>query len=92
MQRNSNNHQEIPEVSLDNLEHALAVLKEHFDDVVVAVTHADTSNIQVISSNLYAGLGMLPTIQQKLRGAVEHAEITQLLYEEEGALEEDDRL
>ena len=92
MQRNSNNHQEIPQVSLDQLDHALAVLQEHFDDVIVAVTHADTSNIKVTASNPYAGLGMLPTIQQKLRGAVEHAEITQLLHEESCEFEEDDRL
>jgi len=91
MQRNSNNqHQEIPEASLDNLEHALACLKEHFDDVVVAVHHQDTKNIKVTSSNPYAGLGMLPTIQQKLRVAIEHAEMIQIIHEESYEFEEDD--
>lgn len=93
MQHNSNiHHQEIPEVSLDNLEHALACLREHFDDVVVAVHHKDTKNIKVTSSNPYAGLGMLPTIQTKLRGVIEHAEMTQLIHEESYEIEEDDRL
>jgi predicted amino acid racemase len=93
MQHNSNiHHQDIPEVSLDNLDHALATLKEHFDDVVVAVHHQDTRNIKVTSSNPYAGLGMLPTIQTKLRGAIEHAEMTQLIHEESYEIEEDDRL
>ena len=93
MQHNSNiHHQDIPEVSLANLDHALACLREHFDDVVVAVHHQDTRNIKVTSSNPYAGLGMLPTIQTKLRGAIEHAEMTQLIHEESYEIEEDDRL
>lgn len=93
MQHNSNiHHQDIPEVSLDHLEHALACLREHFDDVVVAVHHKDTRNIKVTASNPYAGLGMLPTIQTKLRGAIEHAEMTQLIHEESYEIEEDDRL
>ena len=93
MQHNSNiPHQEIPKSSLDNLELALAILREHFDDVVVAVHHKDTMNIKVTSSNCYAGLGMLPTIQQKLRGAIEHAEMTQLLHEDYTEIEDDDRL
>jgi len=92
MQRNSYIHQEIPQASLEQLDHALAVLQEHFDDVIVAVTHTDTSNIKVTSSNPYAGLGMLPTIQQKLRGTIEHAEIIQLIHEESCEFGEDDRL
>lgn len=90
MQHNSNiQHREIPEVSLDNLEHALAALREHFDDVVVAVHHKDTRNIKVIASNPYAGLGMLPTIQTKLRSVIEHAEIAQLIHEESYEIEEE---
>jgi hypothetical protein len=35
---------------------------------------------------------MMPTIQQKLRGAIEHAEMTQLIHEESYEIEDDDRL
>lgn len=89
MQHNSNNHQEIPQASLDNLEHSMAILREHFDDVVVAVYHKDTCNIKVSSSNLYAGLGMLPTVQKKLRNAIEYDEMTQLIHEECYEIEEE---
>jgi len=93
MQHNSNiPHRQIPKSSLDNLKLALAILREHFDDVVVAVHHKDTRSIKVTSSNCYAGLGMLPTIQQKLRSAIDYAEMTQLLHEEYSEIEEDDML
>ena len=83
MQHNFNiPHRGIPKASLDKLDHAVAVLKEHFDDVVVAVTHNETRSIKVTSSNPYAGLGMLPTIQQHLKSSIEHAELTQWLIEE----------
>ncbi len=90
MQHNSNTpYRDIPEVSLDNLEHALAALREHFDDIVVAAHHKDTRNIKVIASNPYAGLGMLPTIQTKLRSVIEHAEIAQLIHEESYEIEDE---
>jgi len=86
MQHNSN----IPETSMDALEHSLATLQEHFDDVVVACHHHDTKNIKVISPNPYAGLGMLPTIQQKLRGFIEQAEMDQMMREESFRMPLDD--
>ena len=89
MQHNSNiPHEFIPEPALDHLAHAEAILKEHYDDVVIAVNHQETRNIKVCCSTPYAGLGMLPTIQQKLKGTIEYAEMTQMMFEESFEIEE----
>jgi len=83
MQHNSNiSHQHIPESALDHLAQAEAILKEHYDDVVIAVNHQETRNIKVCCSTPYAGLGMLTTIQRNLKGSIENAEMTQMFYEE----------
>lgn len=83
MQQNSNiSHQLIPASALDHLAQAEAILKEHYDDVVIAVNHQETHNIKVHCSTPYAGLGMLSTIQRHLKGSIEHAEMTQMLSEE----------
>tara|TARA_B100001059_G_scaffold227359_1_gene257067 strand:+ start:480 stop:773 length:294 start_codon:yes stop_codon:yes gene_type:complete len=78
MQRNSN----IPESAQDRLKLALCILSEHFDDVLVAVNHRETSNIHVVSPTPYSALGMLPTIQGKLREAVGRNELAQSVREE----------
>ena len=95
MQRNSN----IPESAKDRLKLALSILNEHFDDVLVVVNHRETSNIHVESPTPYAALGMLPTVQGKLRESVGRNELAQsmredggdygLLFEEEDNSEED---
>jgi len=83
MQHNFNiRHQGIPTHSLEQLDHAVAVLNEHFDDVIVAVTHSETRNIKVISSNPYAGLGMLSTIQQSLKDSIDQSEFHQWIMEQ----------
>jgi len=80
MQRNSN----IPESAQDRLKLALSILTEHFDDVLVAVNHRETCNIHVESPTPYAALGMLPTVQGKLRESVGRNELAQSLREEGG--------
>lgn len=79
MQHNFN----IPESSLDRLKLALSILSEHFDDVLVAVTHRESLNIQVKSPTPYAALGMLPTIQGKLRETIGRNELAQSVLEGE---------
>lgn len=78
MQRNSN----IPESAQDRLKLALSILSEHFDDVLVAVNHRETRNIHVVSPAPYAALGMLPTVQGKLREAIGRNEIAQSMRED----------
>ena len=80
MRRNSN----IPESAKDRLKLALSILNEHFDDVLVAVTHRETCNIHVESPTPYAALGMLPVVQGKLREHVGRNELAQSMREDGG--------
>ncbi len=80
MQRNSN----IPESAKDRLKLALSILNEHFDDVLVVVNHRETCNIHVESPTPYSALGMLPTVQGKLREDVGRNELAQSLRENGG--------
>jgi len=80
MQRNSN----IPESAKDRLKLSLSILTEHFDDVLVVVNHRETSNIHVESPTPYSALGMLPTVQGKLRESVGRNELAQSMREDGG--------
>ena len=78
MQRNSS----IPEHASDRLRLALSILREHFDDVLVAVAHKETRNIHVETSSPYAARGMLPTINKKLTETINISELSQSIRED----------